>query len=148
MKTFFKLALRNVLRYKKRTVITFCTIAFGLGMMAVGISLYGGVDKQAMTNVIKTQTGHIKVYARGYFDKREDFPLDLTITEPEKVISILKGIEGIRAVEGRISFMASLINGVDELPCTGVAMDTEPPDTVFEIRPSLVDGEFLESYAV
>ena len=40
--------------------------------------------------------------------------------------------------------MASLINGVDELPCTGVAMDTESPDTVFEIRPSLVDGEFLE----
>ncbi|MFC2158810.1 ABC transporter permease [Acidobacteriota bacterium] len=144
MKTYLKLAFRNVLRYKKRTIITFCTIAFGLGMMAVGISLYGGVDKQAMTNVINTQTGHLKIYAEGYFDRRDDFPLDQNITNPEQVISILREIKEVTAVESRIAFMASLINGVDELPCTGVAIDTASQEFVFDIRSTIVEGEFLE----
>ena len=144
MKIYLKLALRNVFRYKKRTIITFCTIAFGLGMMAVGISLYGGIDKQAMTNVIDSQTGHLKIYAKGYFDRRDDFPLDMTIKKPERVLPILKRIKEVEAVEGRISFMASLIYGVDELPCTGVAMDTESQEFVFDIRSTIVEGEFLE----
>ncbi len=61
MKMLLKLAFRNVFRYKKRTIITFSAISYGLGLMAVGICLYNGANTQAMDNIINNQTAHFKI---------------------------------------------------------------------------------------
>lgn len=141
----FKLAFRNVFRYKRRTIITFSSISFGLGLMIAGFSLYKGIDKQSFDNIINSQTAHLNIFARGYFEKKDDIPLEITIDQPQKIKSILKNIKEIQALETRILFAASLIKGLDELPCLGVAVETEIDPLVFNIKDSLKEGNFLEA---
>ncbi len=144
MKMLLKLAFRNVLRYKKRTIITFSAISYGLGLMAVGISLYNGVDTHAMDNIINSQTAHLKVLAAGYFEEKDEVPLEFTIDEPQEIKSLLKDNKNIQGIESRILFQASIISGMDELPCLGVAIEPEVDPLVFKIKDSIKDGRFLE----
>jgi len=144
MKMLFKLAFRNVFRYKKRTIITFSAISYGLGLMAVGISLYKGVDTHAMDNIINNQTAHLKILAAGYFEEKDEVPLEFTIDEPQEIKSLLKDNQDIQGIESRILFQASIISGMDELPCLGVAIEPEVDPLVFKIKDSIKDGRFLE----
>lgn len=140
----FKLAFRNVFRYKRRTIITFSAISYGLGLMAVGISLYNGVNARAMDNIINYQTAHLKILASGYFEKKDEVPLEFTIDEPQEIKSLLKDNQDIQGIESRILFQASIISGMDELPCLGVAIEPEVDPLVFNIKDSIKDGRFLE----
>jgi len=141
----FKLALRNVFRYKRRTVITFSAIALGLGLLVTGVSLYEGADKQTFNSIINNQTGHLKILAQGYFERKDDLPLKYTLDDPQKLKSIVRNTPGITEVEGRILFQATLISGTDELPCLGVGIEPETDAVIFKIKESLKKGEFLEN---
>jgi len=140
---FLKLALRNVFRYRKRTVITFIAISLGLGMMAIGLSMYKGVDRQAIGNIINSQTSHIKIFARDYFQKKDKYPLEINIEGADRIIKRLKEIKNIQATEERILFRASIISGMDELPCIGIGLDPKNSEPVFNIPASLKEGQFL-----
>jgi putative ABC transport system permease protein len=144
MWTLFKLALRNVFRYKRRTIITFSAISLGLGLLVIGMSLYEGADKQTFNSIINTQTGHLKILAQGYFENRDDLPLKYTLDDPQQLKRIVRNTPGITEVESRILFQATLINGIDELPCLGMGIEPETDAVVFKIKESLKKGEFLE----
>lgn len=143
MFTFLKLAFRNIFRAKRRTIITFSTISIGLALLIVAICLMNGVDKQSISNIINCQTSHIKIFKKGYFDKKDELPMDITIKRPDYIRSLLKDIPGIVETESRILFGASVIKGMDELPCLGAAIDPDLDPELFVIKKSLVAGEWL-----
>jgi putative ABC transport system permease protein len=144
MWTLFKLAFRNIFRFKRRTFITLSAISVGLGLLILSICLMNGVDKQSISNIINCQTSHIKIFKAGYFEKRDELPMDITIKDPERIRSLLKDVPGILGTECRILFGASLIKGMDELPCLGVAIDPLVDPGLFIIKESLVEGAWLE----
>lgn len=144
MWTLFKLAFRNIFRFKRRTFITLSAISVGLGLLILSICLMNGVDKQSISNIINCQTSHIKIFKAGYFEKREELPMDITINEPDRIRFLLKDVPGILGTESRVLFGASLIKGMDELPCLGVAIDPVVDPGLFIIKDSLVKGTWLE----
>ena len=144
MWTLFKLAFRNIFRFKRRTFITLSAISVGLGLLILSICLMNGVDKQSISNIINCQTSHIKIFKAGYFEKREELPMDITIKEPDRIRSLLKDVPGILGTESRVLFGAGLIKGMDELPCLGVAIDPLVDPGLFIIKDSLVEGSWLE----
>jgi putative ABC transport system permease protein len=125
MWTLFKLAFRNIFRFKRRTFITLSAISVGLGLLILSICLMNGLDKQSISNIINCQTSHIKIFKAGYFEKRDELPMDITIKDPDRIRSLLKDVPGILGTESRVLFGAGLIKGMDELPCLGVAVDLE-----------------------
>jgi putative ABC transport system permease protein len=144
MWTLFKLAFRNIFRFKRRTFITLSAISVGLGLLILSICLMNGIDKQSISNIINCQTSHIKIFKAGYFDKREELPMDITIKDPDRIRSLLKDVPGIIGTESRVLFGAGLIKGMDELPCLGVAIDPLVDPSLFIIKDSLVEGAWLE----
>jgi putative ABC transport system permease protein len=145
MFTLLKLAFRNVFRFKRRTFITLSGISVGLALLIIMICLMNGIDKQSISNIINCQTSHIKIFKAGYFDQRDDLPMDITIAEPDRIRALLKDLPGIEGTESRILFGAGLIKGMDEMPCLGVAVDPRIDPDLFTIKDSLVDGQWLES---
>jgi putative ABC transport system permease protein len=145
MGTLLKLAFRNVFRAKKRTIITFSSISIGLGLLIFIISLMRGIDKQSISNIIHSQTSHLKLFKTGYFDKKDEIPLNKTITNPEQYYAKIKEHPQIKEVESRILFGASLIKGMDELPCLGVACEPESDPRILNIKDSLVAGTWINS---
>jgi putative ABC transport system permease protein len=144
MWTLFKLAFRNIFRFKRRTFITLSAISVGLGLLILSICLMNGVDKQSISNIINCQTSHIKIFKAGYFEKRDELPMDITIKDPDRIRSLLKDVPGIMGTESRVLFGAGLIKGMDELPCLGVAIDPLVDPGLFIIKESLVEGAWLE----
>lgn len=145
MGTLIKLAFRNVFRAKKRTIITFSSISIGLGLLIFIISLMNGVDKQSISNIIHSQTSHLKIFKKGYFEKKDELPLNKTLFNSEQYYSKIKEHPQIKEVESRILFNASLIKGTDELPCLGVACEPESDPNILNIKESLVEGSWIES---
>lgn len=143
MKTLFKLAFRNVFRFKRRTLLTFSTVALGLAVLIISISLLNGMDSQSKNNIINSQTSHIKIFKEGYFDKRDDLPLNLTIPDPQNLYSLLEDIPGIKGIESRVLFAAGLIKGLDELPCLGVGIEPDRDPGVYNFKDTLVSGQWL-----
>jgi putative ABC transport system permease protein len=144
MFTFIKLAWRNIFRFKRRTIITFVSISLGLGLLIITICLMNGIDKQSISNIINCQTSHLKIFKEGYFEKRDELPMELMIKNPDRIRSLLKGIPGIEGTESRVLFGASIIKGMDEMPCLGVAVDPEVDPGLFIIKESIIDGAWLE----
>lgn len=140
---FFKLAWRNIMRFKRRTLITFITSSFGLGLLIISLSLMNGIDKDSMTNIINSHQSHLTLYAAGYFENRDEFPLGPAIKNPDKWVENGKTLPEVGAVESRIRFGATLIRGSDELPCFGIAVDPDRNPALFNIKESLVSGEWL-----
>jgi len=144
MGSLFKLAFRNVFRFKRRTFITFTAVSVGLALLIIMICLMNGVDKQSIDNIVNSETSHIKIFKRGYFEKKDELPMDLRIDDADDVRSWLSDRPEIRRMEKRILFGASIIKGMDELPCLGVAMEPEQDPFIFNIKASLLEGDWLK----
>ncbi len=143
MKTLFKLAFRNVFRFKRRTFITFSAVSLGLAILIIALSTMNGIDKQSIDNIVNSQISHLKLFNKGYYDKRDDLPMDITIQEPTAIQKLLMESPVVKESESRIQFAAGLIKGMDELPCIGIAIQPHRDPNLFNIKQSLVEGEWL-----
>ncbi|MFH0886796.1 MAG: ABC transporter permease, partial [bacterium] len=81
-----KLAFRNIFRNFKRTMITVIAIALGIMFMIVMDSVLAGMDQDSFRRIINYETGHIKIFDKGYREDETNFPLDKTINDPQKLI--------------------------------------------------------------
>lgn len=84
MKTW-RMAFRNILRAKRRSLITVLAMAFALGIMVVYSSLMDGMIRDMEKNAVMLEMGHIQTHAKGYRDspsiyKRIKAPEDLVAT--------------------------------------------------------------------
>jgi len=140
-----RLAWRNLFRNRRRTWITAVTVAVAVFLVNLSASLLVGIEQQSFDNLIYYQTGHAKLFADGYFDNREELPLDYALTEPLEVQALMASVPGVAATTPRLVFQAQLSNGVDQLACYGVGIQIAGSDTdVYRLPQAVVEGEYLE----
>ena len=137
------IAWRNVFRHTRRTVITAAAISVGLSAMIFMNTMMNGVDKMASRNIIDYETGHLEIFATGYYREEGAFPLDTIIDDPKFVAGEIQDIPGIKAITPRVKFQASISNGIDELPVLGIGIDIQKDREVFEISNTVVNGAYL-----
>jgi putative ABC transport system permease protein len=139
-----RLAWRNLYRNRRRTWITAVTVGLAVLLLNLSASLLIGIEQQSFDNLIYYQTGHAKLFAEGYFDNREELPLDYAVTEPEEVQARVSSVQGVAATAPRLVFQAQLSNGADQLSCFGVGIQVAGSDTdVFRLPQAVVEGEYL-----
>ncbi len=140
----FNLAWRNVFRHTRRSIITGLAISIGLGAMIYLDTMMNGVDKMASKNIIDYETGHLQIFARGYYKEERFYSLDTIIENPEFVVERLQNIKGISGFAQRIKFQCRINNGIDELPVVGIGIEPEQEKGIFEIEKAVVMGSFLK----
>jgi putative ABC transport system permease protein len=79
--SILRLGWRNLRRNRRRTWITATTVALAVLLLNISMSMLIGIEQQSMDNLINYQTGHAKLFAAGYFDEREELPLDFMLTD-------------------------------------------------------------------
>ena len=79
-----RLAWRSLWRNKRRTVITVCSIAFGLTFAIFFIALADGAYEQMIEQMVRIQSGHVTLE---HVDYREAPSVDLSITIPRQLRS-------------------------------------------------------------
>jgi ABC-type lipoprotein release transport system permease subunit len=138
------IAWRNVFRHTRRTIITAAAISVGLSSMIFMNTMMNGADKMASRNIIDYETGHLEIFAQGYYREEGAFPLDTIVHDPNLVTGEIEGLSGIKALAPRVKFQASISNGIDELPVLGMGIDIEKDSRVFEIADAVVKGAYLQ----
>jgi putative ABC transport system permease protein len=138
-----KLAFRNIFRNFRRTFFTFIAIAIGLALMLMTDSLLQGIDVQSFAKIINYETGHVKIFSLGYQKDKDNLPLDKLITAPSNLIGTLRRDTEVAGVTSRVNFRIMLSDRIDEIPAIGVAINPADDQSVFELKQSIEQGQFL-----
>ncbi|WP_320129966.1 FtsX-like permease family protein [uncultured Sphaerochaeta sp.] len=148
MKFIFSLALKNLFRYKRRTLITAFAIAVGLMMYIIVDSMLMGAEQESVRNLKWYETSSARIYRQGYWDERLQYPVDKAIKDPSKVLASLEK-NGWKATP-RTVFSADMILYSDDfgedgnLPVLVTAIDPEKDNQVFHFADTLAEGRFLK----
>ena len=148
MKFLILLALKNLTRHKRRTLITAVAIAIGILMFIYADSLLKGADQESIRNLKWYETSSVRITNKDYWDNRFQLPLDINIPDSRELIAVLDK-EGITAV-GRTVFSADMIINKQDfgedgnLAVSVTAVDAIGDFEVFHYQDTLVKGRFLE----
>lgn len=144
MGMMFKLALRNVFRNRRRSLITFSAVMIGIFSYIIMDGFTDSVQNISIQLLKKLDTAHLKVYAKGYWDERNKDPLKYRINNFRIIENLIEKNDMVAGATGRITFQVRLYKGKNEIPCIGTAIDTNGNDKkVFSLQNSIVEGKFL-----
>ncbi len=140
-----KLAFRNIFRHFTRTFLTFLAIAVGLMFLILMDSMLTGLDQESFDRIINYETGHIKIFDRGYREDEENLPLDKSIDKPDAIIKALEKDPSVAGVTSRINFRIMLSDGIDQYPAVGIAVSPTDDEAVFLLKQAVAKGEFFST---
>lgn len=148
MKFILQLAAKNLLRYKRRTLITAVAIAMGLMMYIIVDSILMGAELESMRNLRWFETASLRIHDQSYWEERNFLPLESSIKDPEAVLDLLAK-QGLTATE-RTVFAADMILYQDDFGEDGnmtvqvTAINPETDFSVYRFKDTLLEGRFLQ----
>ena len=121
----FKLALRNVFRQKLHTAMTLAAIVCGVAGLILAGGWVNDVFVQLAEALIHSQSGHMQVYKKGFYDAGSRMPEKYLIATPNAVKQRIAGVKGVDDVMARLIFSGLLNNGRSDLPIIGEGIEPD-----------------------
>lgn len=141
----FRLALQNLWRHKRRTLMTALVVAMGVLVYSAMDSLLAGTEEDSYRSLVAYEVGEVALYRPGYWAKRDELPLDKAIPEAAALVRRLEKVDGVRGVAPRLKFSASVNNGIEEMPVTAIGIDPEADARVLQLKGAVKEGAYLEA---
>jgi putative ABC transport system permease protein len=144
MRNLFKIALRNLRRYKRRTILTASLIAIGVIFVLVFVSVSGSFKNMIISQITGSMLGDIEIHRKGYVASIDNLPLTLMMTskQMEKVQEVIQGNPEIESYSPRIKFGGLFSNFAET---TAIRLNGVFPDMEMKTLPLLasriIDGE-------
>ena len=142
MPLYLKLAIRNVFRNRRRTLITLAAMGFG----AAAIIVFGGFVHSIYFGVrestIRSQIGHIQLYRRGYSEKGNLAPYDYLVRDYTALRAELAKIEHVKTVTARLGLSGLVSTGDTTTSFVGTGVDPDG-ETDLSSLAVIVDGREL-----
>ena len=137
------LSVRNIFRNGRRSAITVFSIVVGFAAMAC----FGGFIEFSFEglreNTIRTQLGHLQIYAHGYGERRVSDPESVLIADPQEVAERIAELPGVAAVTPRLSFSGLGSTGDATVNVSVVGVDPRGEEEFADFE-TLVEGRPLE----
>ena len=141
MGALWRIALRNTLRHKRRTIITAVVMTAGISSFIAFDSIIAGMDRMAIDNMEAYTVSSLKLRSPTYVEDMAANPLDKPLPRPEEALAALAS-RGISATP-RIRFVARASNYEDSIPILADAVDPVLDRKVFKVAESLREGAWL-----
>ncbi|GAJ11080.1 unnamed protein product, partial [marine sediment metagenome] len=111
----FKIAIRNLMRYKRRTLLTVSLVTIGVVSVLVFISVSGSFKNMMIGQITDSFLGHIQIHKKGYVASIDSLPLTLNLSPNalQKVEKAIKETPDIEAYAKRIKFGGMFSNFVE-----------------------------------
>ncbi len=128
--TFIKLGFRSLFRQKRRTLITLIVITFGIGSLLLTMGHTAFIDWGLRESTIHSETGHLQIFNKDYFDKEEDTILQYGLDDFEEIREGLNQMLDVHLVLARIELMGLISNGDKSVAFVGEAVEPEKEKTL------------------
>ncbi|MDI6804132.1 MAG: FtsX-like permease family protein [Bacteroidota bacterium] len=146
MINLIKIAVRNLFRYKRRTILTSSLIAFGVVLVIVFGGLAISFKTQMVGIITNTSLGDLQIHKKGYVESIDNLPLNISLSDSEyaDVERALNAIPEIAAFSPRIKFGAMISNYIQSsnIRLTAIYPDLESntlPDLIKRIKSDIQD---------
>ena len=139
----FKIALRSILRHKRRTILSALTIGAGLMVFICMDSMLAGIDRMSIDNMINFSSGALQVQTARYDKEKNTFPLAYGLDSLLPLVQA-KCAAGKRImhVTKRAQFLGQLSNYSETVPVVGTVVDPAADTLVFGLRQCLAGSYF------
>ena len=133
-----KLAFRNLLRYKRRTLLTSALITLGVVAVLLFISVSGSFKSMMIGQITDSMLGHLQIHRKGYLASMDSLPLDRNL-KGKQIANIKEMLEKNGAVEAfsmRIKLGAMFSNFKQT---TNIRLNAVNPEQEIQTVPMLTD---------
>ncbi len=119
----FSLAMRNLLRHRKRTALGLSAVTFGVAalLLASGFIEWLFWDTREMT--IRARLGHIQVVRSGYFEHGVADPFGFLMSDQSPYLRAVAGSPHVEVVAPRLSFSGLVSHGDTTISFIGEGVD-------------------------
>ena len=138
MAKLLKIALRNLLRYKRRTLLTTSLITLGVVFVLVFVSVTGSFKTMMIAQNTDAMLGHLQIHRKGYVASIDNLPLNLNLKAGaiDRMEKILAAQPEIAASSPRIKFGSMFSTFVET---TNIRLNGIDPAREFRTVPLLAE---------
>ena len=142
MSNLFKIALRNLLRYKRRTLLTASLITVGVVFVLAFVSVSGSFKNMMIGQVTDSMIGHMQVHRKGFVASIETLPLNLNLKGNAigRLEKILNEQPEIEAYSPRVKFGGMFSNFTET---SSIRLTAIEPEKEFKTVP-LLPGRVMD----
>jgi len=136
MMDLYKIALRNLLRYKRRTLLTASLITVGVVFVLVFMAVSGSFKAMMIGQITDAMLGQIQIHKKGYVASIDNLPLNLNLKASTfaQIEEVLRQQKDIEAYSPRLKF-GGLFSNFNE--STNIRLNGVYPDREFKTVPLL-----------
>ena len=146
MNDVLKIAFRNLLRYKRRTILTSLLITVGLVAVLLFIAVAGSFKTMMVAQFTDSMVGHLQVHRRGYVGAMESLPVDRNM-RPRMLVKLYQSLDETDEIEAwspRIKLMAMFSNFAST---TSIRLNGVYPDREVATVPQVTQRVFEDGTA-
>lgn len=108
MNPLLSMAFRNVLRNRRRTIITLAALMIGVAAVGTIRGVLNGLQDAIVRGTVDGTLGALQIHRTGYMANVMSTPLSLDFVADDALLAKVKGVKGVTAVAPRIQFAGSL----------------------------------------
>ena len=134
----FKIAIRNLMRYKRRTLLTSLLITLGVLMVILFSGLSGSFKAMMIGQITDANLSQIQIHKKGYVSSMDSIPLTLNLKRKAyaKIQDVLKDHPAVDAWAPRIKLGAMLSNYKET---TNIRLNAINPEKEVKVCPAVGD---------
>ncbi|MGA9526460.1 MAG: FtsX-like permease family protein, partial [Myxococcaceae bacterium] len=123
MTALLRMALRNLSRNRRRTLVTLAALVLGVAAVVLLRGLSDGFVQMTLREVVLARTGAIQIHRAGYFDALGALPTHLHLPHDDAFQARIRAIPGVRAIAGRVTFSGLITDGRSQTSFVGRGID-------------------------
>ena len=138
MYNIIKIAVRNLRRYQRRTLLTSSLITLGVVSVLLFISVSGSFKNMIIGQITDSMLGHLQIHQKGYLASIDTLPLNRNLQEKQttQLEEILKSNDAIEAFSPRIKLGAMFSNYTET---TNIRLNAVNPEQEMRTMPELLN---------
>ncbi len=143
----FKMAFRNVLRNKRRSMLTALGIIIAVALIIYAQGFITGMIDNMIENTARIKSGHVRIVTPEYLRREKLSPLEEALYITPELEEMVEATPEVKAYTYRIPFGVLLSRDERSKPAFGTAIDVEREKLFLDLSAEnyLVKGSYLEA---
>jgi len=141
MKSYLKIAWRNLWRNKRRTMITISSVFFAILLALIMRSMQNGSYDLMERDAIRNSTGFIQVHAPGYW---EDKIIDNTFENSKVLFATIEANKNVSHVIPRLESFALASTGNITKGVGIIGTDPAIENEITKLKERLIEGQYFD----
>lgn len=140
---YFNLALRNIIRQKRRSFLSISAVSFGIIALILASGFIEWIFLDMRESTIHSQLGHLQITRPGYQDEGKANPYHFLLPDNQSELKLTtSSLEKIKVIVPRLSFSGLISTGESTLSFIGEGVD-QIEQTFFGNALQITAGNYL-----